>query len=274
MLFQPRFTGRRPTDSTWSFVRCCLYPVELPLFCLSRTRNPTPIPPRPHIYDCLLATNGHTRGRSSWRVDLFWFHVVRTEACRSLLCRVHRYLLKSAITVCLMGHTAVQTSVAQSFCQFGGVLENRRACVLHVAFVAKQFDKRDKVTVDTWRISLSLSPEGVDGSVLSCVPACSPVAVRRFKTTFTDTAGDIPAVSLLPPPKRDPRGQRPGPRSPHCYFRGRRCTAAPNVSERPTTHVPQPLLPGGVRRYVPAWHSTEGDVALLTEQARGGVRQV
>ena len=29
---------------------------------------------------------------------------------------VHRYLLKSAITVCLMRHTAVQTSVAQRVC--------------------------------------------------------------------------------------------------------------------------------------------------------------
>ena len=46
------------------------------------------------------------------------FHVIRTETCRTLLCRVHRYLLKSAIIVCLMGHTAVQTSatsVAQGF---------------------------------------------------------------------------------------------------------------------------------------------------------------
>ena len=42
------------------------------------------------------------------------FHVVRTETCRTLLCRVHRYLL-SAFIVCLMGHTAVQTSVAQGF---------------------------------------------------------------------------------------------------------------------------------------------------------------
>ena len=46
----------------------------------------------------------------------FWFHVVRTETCLTLLCRVHRYLLKSAFTVCLMGHTAVQTSVAQRVC--------------------------------------------------------------------------------------------------------------------------------------------------------------
>ena len=46
----------------------------------------------------------------------FRFHMVRTETCLTLLCRVHRYLLKSAITVCLMGHTAVQTSVAQRVC--------------------------------------------------------------------------------------------------------------------------------------------------------------
>ena len=26
--------------------------------------------------------------------------------------------------------------------------------------------------------------------------------------------------------------------------------------------------------YVPAWHLTDSDVALLTEQARGGARQV
>ena len=128
----------------------------------------------------------------------FRFHVLRTETCRTFLCRVHRYLLKSAIMVCLMGHTAVETSVAQSCCQVGGVLENRRACVSHVAYVVKQFDKRDKVTVDTWRISLSLSPEGVDGSVLSCVPACSPVAVRRFKNTFTDTAGRYPGCVSSP----------------------------------------------------------------------------
>ena len=37
---------------------------------------------------------------------------------------------------------------------------------------------------------------------------------------------------------------------------------------RPTPHVPQPLL-HCVRRHVPAWHFTDSDVALLTEQARG-----
>ena len=46
-LFQPRFTGKRPADSTRrpnsSFVRCCLYLVELSLFRLRRTGNPTPI---------------------------------------------------------------------------------------------------------------------------------------------------------------------------------------------------------------------------------------
>ena len=46
------------------------------------------------------------------------FYVDRTETCRTILYCVHRYLLKSAITVCLMGHTAVQTSVAQRICFF------------------------------------------------------------------------------------------------------------------------------------------------------------
>ena len=50
------------------------------------------------------------------RLDFFRLHVIRTETCLTLLCRVHRCLLKSAITVCLMGHTAVQTSVAQRVC--------------------------------------------------------------------------------------------------------------------------------------------------------------
>ena len=43
------------------------------------------------------------------------FHADRTEICRTLLCRVHRYLLCFAIMVCLMGHTVVQTCVAEGF---------------------------------------------------------------------------------------------------------------------------------------------------------------
>ena len=45
--------------------------------------------------------------------------MVRTVTCRTLLCRVHRYLL-DAFIVCLMGHTAVQTSVAAGFSGSGG----------------------------------------------------------------------------------------------------------------------------------------------------------
>ena len=41
--------------------------------------------------------------------------MVRTETCRALLRRAHRHLLNSAIMVSLMGHTAVQTSVAEGF---------------------------------------------------------------------------------------------------------------------------------------------------------------
>ena len=42
---------------------------------------------------------------------------------------------------------------------------------------------------------------------------------------------------------------------------------------RPTPHVPQPLL-HLVRRLRASLALTDSDVALLTEQARGGVRQV
>ena len=56
------------------------------------------------------------------------------------------------------------------------------------------------------------------------------------------------------------------------YLRGR-CAAAPNAQNSPTPHVPQPLL-HWVRRLRPAWHFTDCDVVLLTEQARGGARQV
>ena len=38
-----------------------------------------------------------------------------TWAIRMARCRVHRHLLNFAIMVCLMGHTAVQTSVADCF---------------------------------------------------------------------------------------------------------------------------------------------------------------
>ena len=38
-----------------------------------------------------------------------------TGAIRMARCRVHRHLLNSAIMVCLMGHTAAQTSVTDCF---------------------------------------------------------------------------------------------------------------------------------------------------------------
>ena len=64
--------------------------------CIGNT-TPRPIV-LPFIYDCYLR-----------------FCVVRTETCRALLRRAHRHLLNSAILVSLMGHTAVQTSVAEGF---------------------------------------------------------------------------------------------------------------------------------------------------------------
>ena len=70
-------------------------------------------------------------------------------------------------------------------------------------------------------------------------------------------------------PLRDRAASDRGPRSPHCYLRGRRCTAAPNVSDnRPTTACTATSVAlVYVRRYVPAlallWKVM---MALLTEQ--------
>ena len=59
-------------------------------------------------YAIVTRNTGHTKGS----IRMARFHADRTEICRALLCRVQRYLLRSAIMVCLMGHTAVQTYVA------------------------------------------------------------------------------------------------------------------------------------------------------------------
>ena len=45
----------------------------------------------------------------------FRYQVVPMETCLTTLYRVHRYRLKSATIVCLMRHTAVQTSAAEVF---------------------------------------------------------------------------------------------------------------------------------------------------------------
>ena len=46
------------------------------------------------------------------------------------------------------------------------------------------------------------------------------------------------------------------------YVRGRRCTAAPNEQQRPTTHAPQPLL-HLVQRLRASLALTDREVALL-----------
>ena len=72
------------------------------------------------------------------------------------------------------------------------------------------------------------------------------------------------------PSSRDPATKAPVTA---LYLRGRCCTAAPNALNRATTHVPQSLLQL-VRRLRASLALTDREVALLTEQARGGVRQV
>ena len=59
----------------------------------------------PFIYDCYV---------QHWGI-----HMAR--------CRAHRHLLNSAIMVCLMGHIAVQTSVAEGFLAFEATIRMARS---------------------------------------------------------------------------------------------------------------------------------------------------
>ena len=108
--------------------------VELPLFCLSRIRNPSLISTRPHIFDCYLQQWTHQRA-ILMAPRSFRFHVVRTETWRTTLCRVHRYLLKSAIIVCLMRHTAVQTSAAEVFWRWRPHFSSQSHCSLSLVLI-------------------------------------------------------------------------------------------------------------------------------------------
>ena len=56
----------------------------------------------------------------------------------------------------------------------------QRHAVATNSFVSTRL-RLEQFPVKTWRISLSLSSERDDGSVLFCIPACSPLEVRRFK---------------------------------------------------------------------------------------------
>ena len=69
---------------------------------------------RPHIYDWYLQQWTHQRAILMAHRS-FRFQVVSVETCLKILYRVHRYSLKSAFIVCLMRHTAVQTSAAEVF---------------------------------------------------------------------------------------------------------------------------------------------------------------
>ena len=64
----------------------------------------------PFNCDCYLRHWAH-----QFSIRMVRCHADRTEICRTLQCRVHRYLLWFAIMVCLLGHTVVQTYVAEGF---------------------------------------------------------------------------------------------------------------------------------------------------------------
>ena len=74
------------------------------------------------------------------------------------------------------------------------------------------------------------------------------------------------------PPSRDRSGRGPGHRP--LLLTGSSLHGGPQCDENSQPRTYRNLCCSWVRRYVPAWHFTDGDVALLTEQARGGARQV
>ena len=75
-------------------------------------------------------------------------------------------------------------------------------------------------------------------------------------------------------PATESRGQRPRPRIPSTDTYGVVAARRPPMDVNSQPRMYRNLCCTWHASYVPAWHFTDGDVALLTEQARGGVRQV
>ena len=105
-------------------------------------------------------------------------------------------------------------------------------------------------------------------------PSCADTSLQLARCPPLRTQlEDIPAVSLHPPPIRDRAASDQGPGHRTVTYGVVAARRPPMDDNRPTPHVPQPLL-HLVRRLRASQALTDSDVALLTEQARGGVRQV
>ena len=90
------------------------------------------------------------------------FYVVRTETSLALPCRVHRHLLISAIMVCLMGHTAVQSSVAEGFLAMEATIRMARC---------RWFEDGLGSRVVFW----------IDVPHVHCQLSCSPAGTQTFR---------------------------------------------------------------------------------------------
>ena len=89
-----------------------------------------------------------------------------------------------------------------------------------------------------------------------------------------DATGFIPVASgTVPSPLRDRAASDQGPGH-HTVTYGVAAARRPpmDVNSQPRTY--RNLCCTWCASHVPAWHFTDGDVALLTERARGRVRQV
>ena len=107
--------------------------------------------------------------------------------------------------------------------------------------------------------------------LISCLRGDLPSA--SLKSFFTDATGGYPGgvwYSTFLYVTARPATEAPVTA---LYLRGRRCTAAP-MRQNDQQRTYRNLCCTWQDVYVPVWHTTDGDVALLTEQARGGVRQV
>ena len=108
-------------------------------------------------------------------------------------------------------------------------------------------------------------------SELKGSPACAETSLLHARRPSLWTPlGVIPVAS---PSLRDRAASDQGPGQ-HAVLTGSSLHGGPPMEQTAQQRTYRSLCCTWYDAYVPAWHFTDGDVALLTEQARGGARQV
>ena len=109
-----QWTSRFYVEAQLEFRTLLFVPRRAPVVLFESNQEPNSDFHQTTYLDCYLQQWTHQRAILMAHRS-FRFQVVPMETCLTILYRVHRYLLKSAIIVCLMRHTAVQTSAAEVF---------------------------------------------------------------------------------------------------------------------------------------------------------------